>query len=178
MTGGSILRICARQPPKFAVSNEGYVMRQIAFSQTDRNNWGSIVDTYNGAFGTGSKYTDPNATDVGLNEDIWMMHKVTINEIRSAWVGSGMNTTEKESAWHSIHLYKDFFIYFIGYKIKRGIFSSVIIAGSISMMLDRDQVNIGWLVGSDFHRLFSNYDLWLSGGIIPFENIEIAINSN
>ena len=138
-------------------------MRQIASSKSERELWGRMIQGYAGAFGTGEKHIDPDASEIGLDGHIWMVVIQSEFDIRDLWIANGIDTVQPDSVWHKLGQYQKHFIMFNGYKFRKSVFSVPFWAASTKIMLDTDVIPVGWLSAPDIRLLFNAFDRWKKG---------------
>lgn len=152
-------------------------MIQLRPSAAERKLWGQRLSAFPRAIGTGEEDTDPSATDVRSDGSLWMMVTISKLELETAWPGSGISTVDMQSAWHKLGSHKRFMVSANGFKIKNGLFSSVIWAMSMPFVLDWDEVNVGWLSAEDIPAIFNVFERWLTGKVVPKLNIASVLRS-
>jgi hypothetical protein len=151
-------------------------LQHILSSNSDRKHWGLKIERYPHAIGTGLKKFDPDATEIRLKGDIWMLAPMKEADFRAVWISSGTSTVNPLSAWHKIDQYNNLRILLLGFKFRRRLFFGSTWAASITFMLDADQIAVGWIRGRNINEIFDRFDLWTAGKIKQHQNLPAAFD--
>lgn len=153
------------------------IMQQVPSTLSDRMLWGRMVDGYAKAWGTGCRRTDPKASEINTDGGIFLMMPLEEWQLREIWEGCGLNTTSQESTWHRLSDFEQRIVHLTGLKIQKGFWAGEVWTGCLSFLLDREQVNAGWIAAKDIQRLFENFDRWIDGKVRSLENVVVAAGS-
>lgn len=151
--------------------------QQVPPTLSDRKLWGRMVDGYAKAWGTGARHFDPEGNDVKVYGSIWMLMPLEEYQVRDIWKGCGLNTTHPQSVWHRLSDFDQRYIQLDGLKMRKGFWAGEVWAGTLAFIMDREQVNAGWIAAKDIPRLFEKFDRWTDGKVKSLENVTIAVSS-
>ena len=152
-------------------------MQQVPSTLSDRKLWGRMVDGYAKAIGTGKQRFDPEGNDVQTDGSMWMVMPLEEYQLREIWEGCGLNTTDPQSTWHRLSDFDRRHLQLAGVKIRKGFWAGEVWAGCLAFIMDREQVNAGWIAAKDIPRLFETFDRWTDGKVRSMENVTIAVSS-